>query len=223
MLILNIDTAIDKGSFCISNGLDIIAFEQNERRHEQAGWLHEAIHTTFQNAGIEIKDLDAIAVSNGPGSYTGLRIGLASAKGFCYALKKPLICVSTLQVLASAVQPFAKDLICPMIDARRMEVFTAVFDTGLKFREEPFATVLDERSFTSMLTSHHVLFTGNGAQKFTPFVNGKGNVEIRQQDIDARSMVPLSAKMFEEKNFSNVAYSEPYYVKDVYISKNKNI
>ncbi|MCH5600314.1 tRNA (adenosine(37)-N6)-threonylcarbamoyltransferase complex dimerization subunit type 1 TsaB [Niabella ginsengisoli] len=141
MLILNIDTAIDKGSICISDGLNVITFDQNEKRNEQAGWLHEAIQNAFQKTGMDMKNLDAVAVSNGPGSYTGLRIGLASAKGFCYALKKPLICINTLQIMASAVKNKAKDLICPMIDARRMEVFTAVFNKELELYQEPFARV----------------------------------------------------------------------------------
>ncbi|HMR85203.1 MAG TPA: tRNA (adenosine(37)-N6)-threonylcarbamoyltransferase complex dimerization subunit type 1 TsaB [Niabella sp.] len=218
MLILNIDTAINKGSFCISNNCDVLFFEINEKRNEQAGWLHHAIEVALQKAGLAPADLDAIAVSNGPGSYTGLRIGLASAKGLCYALKKPLICLNTLQVMAKAVQEEAADLICPMIDARRMEVFTAFYDKDLTIFKEPFAAELSEKSFSEILEKHQVIFTGNGSIKFQPLVTNT-TARFADKNIDARDMVPLSTHFFKEKVFADVAYCEPYYVKDVYIVK----
>lgn len=218
MLILNIDTAIHKGSFCISNNYDVLFFEINEKRNEQAGWLHQAIEEALQKAGLAPADLDAIAVSNGPGSYTGLRIGLASAKGLCYALKKPLICLNTLQVMAKAVQEEAVDLIGPMIDARRMEVFTALYNKELTIFKEPFATELSEKSFSDILEKRHVIFTGNGSAKFQPLA-ANNNARFADKNIDARDMVPLSVRFFKEKVFADVAYCEPYYVKDVYIVK----
>lgn len=218
MLILNIDTAINKGSFCISNNCDVLFFEVNEKKNEQAGWLHYAVGAALQKTGMAPADLDAIAVSNGPGSYTGLRIGLATAKGLCYALKKPLICINTLQVMAKAVGEEAVDLICPMIDARRMEVFAAFYDKELNIFQEPFAAVLSEGSFADILEKHHVLFTGNGSAKFQPLI-AKNNALFTDKNIDARNMVPLSARFFKEKVFADVAYCEPYYVKDVYIVK----
>jgi len=216
MLILNIDTAIDKGSFCISNNCDILFFEINEKRNEQAGWLHNAVNNALQITGITAADIDAIAVSNGPGSYTGLRIGLATAKGFCYALKKPLICINTLQVMAKAVQEEAIDLVCPMIDARRMEVFAAFYDKELHIFKEPFAAELSEDSFSDILEKRHVTFTGNGSTKFQPLA-AKNNAGFINKNIDARDMVALSVHFFDKKIFADVAYCEPYYVKDVYI------
>lgn len=219
MLFLNIDTAIDKGSFCISRNNEVIAFEMTESRNGQAGWLHDAIYHSVKQNGLDIRELDAVAVSNGPGSYTGLRIGLSTAKGLCYALNKPLICISTLQVMAAAVGAEAKHYICPMIDARRMEVFTALFDKNLMLVKEPFATILNEESFSHVLEEGHVVFTGNGSKKFRSLIKNDVNAEIVERQIDARNMLPLSLRYYQEKNFSDVAYCEPYYVKDVYISK----
>ncbi len=219
MLLLNIDTAIDKGSFCISRNDEVVAFAMTESRNEQAGWLHQAIHDAFKQNNLNFNQLDAVAVSNGPGSYTGLRIGLSTAKGLCYALNKPLICINTLQIIAAAVELQAKRYICPMIDARRMEVFTALFDKNLTLIKEPFATILNEESFSDILKEDHIVFTGNGSEKFRPLIKDQVNAEIVLNNIDARNMVALSLKYYQEKNFSDVAYCEPYYVKDVYISK----
>ncbi|WP_114789969.1 tRNA (adenosine(37)-N6)-threonylcarbamoyltransferase complex dimerization subunit type 1 TsaB [Niabella yanshanensis] len=219
MLFLNIDTAIDKGSFCISRNNEVITFEMTESRNEQAGWLHEAIQHSFKQNNLDFRELDAVAVSNGPGSYTGLRIGLSTAKGLCYALNKPLICINTLQIIAAAVELEAKRYICPMIDARRMEVFTALFDKNLTLIKEPFATILNEKSFSDTLKEDHIVFTGNGSKKFRSLINDNVNAEIVEHNIDARNMISLSAQYYQEKNFADVAYCEPYYVKDVYISK----
>lgn len=219
MLFLNIDTAIDKGSFCISSGHEVIAFEVTDSRNGQAGWLHQAIHDAFKRNNLDFRQLDAIAVSNGPGSYTGLRIGLSTAKGLCYALNKPLICINTLQIIAAAAELKAKRYICPMIDARRMEVFTALFDKNLTMVKEPFATILNEESFSDILNEDHIVFTGNGSEKFKTLIKDNANAEIVVNNIDARNMIALSQTNYQKKNFSNVAYCEPYYVKDVYISK----
>lgn len=219
MLFLNIDTAIDKGSFCISRNDEVMAFDITESRNEQAGWLHDAIHHSFKQNGLDFSELDAVAVSNGPGSYTGLRIGLATAKGLCYALNKPLICINTLEIIAAAVELEAKRYICPMIDARRMEVFTALFDKDLTLIKEPFAAILNEESFSDILKEDHIIFTGNGSEKFRSLIKDNVNAEIIEKNIDARNMIALSKKNYHEKNFSDVAYCEPYYVKDVYISK----
>ncbi|WP_346236238.1 tRNA (adenosine(37)-N6)-threonylcarbamoyltransferase complex dimerization subunit type 1 TsaB [Niabella insulamsoli] len=221
MLLLNIDTAIEKGSFCISDGLDILVFDKNDRQKEQASWLHEAIRAGFDKIGADMRDLDAVAVSSGPGSYTGLRIGMATAKGFCYALTKPLICLSTLEVMARAVHENAKDLICPMIDARRMEVFSAIFTKKLETYKDPFAATLDSGSFAETLAKHQILFTGNGSLKFEQLMEVSPAAQFIRKDIDARDMIYLSLKNFKEKTFADVAYSEPYYVKDVYIA-NRN-
>jgi tRNA threonylcarbamoyladenosine biosynthesis protein TsaB len=118
-LILNIDTALDTASVCLANQKEVLQFSVNEDQKDHAAWLHQTIAELLQKGGYSIKDLDAVAVSIGPGSYTGLRVGLATAKGFCYALQIPLITVNTLKLIAFAAKDEAIDLICPMIDARR--------------------------------------------------------------------------------------------------------
>lgn len=218
MVILNIDTAIDKGSVCISNKDKIIAYTENENRNEQASWLLPAIESTLKTAGLDMSVINAISVSNGPGSYTGLRIGLATAKGLCYAKQIPLICLSTLEIMANAVKQKADDLICPMIDARRMEVFTAVYDNGLSLLKEPFSIILNESSFSDLLGEHSILFTGNGSQKFASIIGSQSQAAFLDKTIDARDMIPLSITSYEQKMFSDVAYCNPFYVKDVYIT-----
>ena len=149
--ILNIDTALQTGSVCISRDAQPLAYLQNTEPSSQASWIHEAIRQLMQECHLQLHELNAVAVSNGPGSYTGLRIGLATAKGICYTLNIPLICINTLFIMASSVSPEADDLICPMIDARRMEVFTALYDKQLNTIEEQAALVVTEKSFEDYL------------------------------------------------------------------------
>lgn len=217
MPILNIDTSASTASFCISDDEKIWIYDQSQSQKGQAAWLHNAIKDAFAKINFEPALLDAIAVSNGPGSYTGLRIGLATAKGLCYALGLPLICINTLEIMASAVKSQALDLICPMIDARRMEVFTALYYNNGEIYKKPFATVLTETSFMDELESHHVLFTGNGIEKFKPLIHNN-NVSFSSHIIDARHMIHISGRYFEEEKFTDVAYSEPFYIKDVYFN-----
>ena len=211
-LILNIDTSIQSGSVCLNRNGESIGYLENNNQGQQAGWLHGAIKQLAEDCGITLKSLDAIAVSNGPGSYTGLRISLSAAKGICYALNIPLILVSTLKVMAVAVAPQADDLICPMIDARRMEVFTALYDRGLNLVEEPRALILQENSFSEILASHRVLFTGNGSEKFKNLAHSS-NASFVEHQPNAHDLSYLSSKMYEESLFTDLAYSEPEYVK----------
>ncbi|GAB3016095.1 tRNA (adenosine(37)-N6)-threonylcarbamoyltransferase complex dimerization subunit type 1 TsaB [Niabella terrae] len=220
MVLLNIDTAVDKGSFCLVKDNEILAFEASENRNGLAGWLHDGIDRLMRQTGIQTADLSAVAVSNGPGSYTGLRVGLAAAKGLCYALEIPLICLSTLQVMAAAVAAEAEDLICPMIDARRMEVFTALYEKDLGLYRAPFATLLDAESFSTDLQRRHITFTGNGSQKFKPLISDNPRAAFRQAETDARDMTRLAMAAFDQGAFADVAYGEPFYVKEVYIRKN---
>lgn len=214
-LILNIDTALVSGSVSLCKDGQQIAFLENAEQGQQAAWLHNAIKNVIADCGLHLKSLHAVAVSNGPGSYTGLRIGLAAAKGICYALNIPLISVNTLTVMASAVCNEAEDLICPMIDARRMEVFTALYNKRLNLVEKAQALVLDNNSFSEMLCKQKILFTGNGADKFKRIINNANAVFIAR-NFNATDMIPLSVKMYEDELFTDLAYSEPEYVKAVY-------
>lgn len=214
-LILNIDTALQSGSVCLSRDKQSLAFMQNIEPSGQASWIHEAIRQMMQDCNLHLHELDAVAVSNGPGSYTGLRIGLATAKGICYTLKIPLICINTLFIMASSVSPQADDLICPMIDARRMEVFTALYDKQLNTIDEQTAMVLTENSFESYLSHRKILFTGNGSLKFQQLTTSE-NARFLDQKINATHMLPIAAKMWEQQQFSDLAYVEPEYVKAVH-------
>lgn len=214
--ILNIDTAVSSGSFCLARDGEVLHRELSEDPKGQGAWLHEAIKSVFDRNGLRLSALDAIAVSNGPGSYTGLRIGLATAKGLCYALNKPLILLSTLHVMALSVKNDAKDLICPMIDARRMEVFTALFHKNLDIFEAPTARVLSQNSYEEVLQEHQVLFTGNGSPKFQQLLQHP-NAQYLEKTVTAEQMAPLSETAFYAENFSDLAYCEPFYLKGVFI------
>lgn len=215
-LILNINTAIDTASFCIAQDEKVIALEVNKTVKEQAAWLHNSIKISLQKQGLKLNELDAIAVSNGPGSYTGLRIGSATAKGICYAIKKPLISLNTLEIMASSVLENAEDYICPMIDARRMEVFTAIYNRNLETILGPTALILTESSFNEILAKYSVLFTGNGAEKFVRLIQGR-NARFLSKSVTAEDMLSLSEKYFINQKFSNLIYSEPLYIKSVHL------
>jgi tRNA threonylcarbamoyladenosine biosynthesis protein TsaB len=164
---------------------------------------------------LKIDLVDAIAITNGPGSYTGLRIGMATAKGICYALNKPLITLNTLLVMANAAKNENADLLCPMIDARRMEVFTAIYTKDLQTVKEPVAMELNEKNFGEELAVNSICFFGNGSDKFKAM---KKNQQAFFCDIkmDATSMIVLSEKKFAEKDFADLAYAEPLYLKEFY-------
>ncbi|HLG40925.1 MAG TPA: tRNA (adenosine(37)-N6)-threonylcarbamoyltransferase complex dimerization subunit type 1 TsaB, partial [Chitinophagaceae bacterium] len=164
-LILNIDTAVELASVCLSNDDKVISLTINKTKNDHAAWLHPAIHKLIQDEELRIEHIEAAAVSIGPGSYTGLRLGLSAAKGICYALNIPLITINTLQMMAHSVSAEAHDLICPLIDARRMEVFMAVYTKSYHEIVRPASMIVDKNSFTDILSSHHITFCGNGVKK----------------------------------------------------------
>lgn len=215
-LILAIDTALDKASVCLAEDEQVISVQENSHQKDHASWIHEAIRMLFDNTGKQINQTDYVAVSNGPGSYTGLRVGLSTAKGICFALNKPLITVNTLAILANAVRQEAADLICPMIDARRMEVYYGVYDKKLNELEKPSAKILHETSFERYLNEHQVLFTGNGALKFEQICNNQNRASFSYPVIHCSQMITLAHELIRIKKFSDLAYVEPLYVKEFY-------
>ncbi len=214
-LILNIDTAIDSASICLAKDGETIQLTSNEQQKDHAFWLHVAIAKIVKDAGYMMKDLQAVAVSIGPGSYTGLRIGLSTAKGLCYALNIPLIAIGTLDMMAFAAKDEEADFICPMIDARRMEVFTAIYDKNLKKIIEPTAMLLDENSFAEFLSSNKIVFSGSGSNKLRSIISNN-NAFFSLVSGNASHLAHLSNKSFVKKEFADLAYIQPLYLKEFY-------
>lgn len=212
-LILNIDTALETASICLAQNGQPIAFSSNHSQKDHASWLHPAINKLFTAQKIAIDDVTSIAVSEGPGSYTGLRVGMSTAKGLCYALNKPLITVSTLKMMAFAARNEPTELIAPMIDARRMEVFTAIYSRSLTEIIHPKNIILDENSFDNLILKHTICFFGSGSEKFKVLVSHK-NAIFREIDTNATHMAELSNEREIQKNYADLAYSEPFYGKE---------
>jgi tRNA threonylcarbamoyladenosine biosynthesis protein TsaB len=213
-IILNIDTATERASVCIADNDQILSIRFNEDAKQHASFLQPAIQEICNEANIQLQNIDAVAVSNGPGSYTGLRVGLSSAKGICYALNKPLILINTLTVMAEAGRNAAEntEFICPMIDARRMEVFTAVFDKNLSALQKPTAEVINEDSFQSFLKISTVLFIGSGVSKWLA-VCAHPNARFSDLKHDCSHLNSLSQTYFQNRDFADLAYAEPFYLK----------
>lgn len=228
-LILNIDTATEFASVCISNANEIIAYAENLEQKSHASFLQPAVKKMFDECEFVLNDLDAIAVTNGPGSYTGLRVGLTSAKGLCFALNKPLILLNTLEVMALAsIEELGignKELVneilfCPMIDARRMEVFTAVYDKNLDSIIAPCAMILDSQSFADELVNNRIVFSGSGSSKLQE-LNFGDNAIVSNVLYSAKNMIELSLKKYQQKDFADLAYSTPDYHKEFYTPMGK--
>lgn len=214
-LILNIDTSTDSASVCLANDEMVLMIKKNSQQRDHASWLHPAILDTMKETATRLSEIDAIAVTIGPGSYTGLRVGLSAAKGICYALDKPLLTVNTLLVMANATKEESTDLLCPMIDARRMEVFASLYTKELESMKGPLAMVIDEMSFAEELATKTICFSGSGAEKFKKTNNNK-NAFFSYHIFDVTHMAPLSNSLFLKKQFSDIAYIEPMYLKEFY-------
>lgn len=221
-LLLHIETAVVGSSVCLSDGDKVVALKANPLQKDSAAWVQPAIHELVKESGLALKDLSAISVSAGPGSYTGLRVGMSTAKGLCYALGIPLITVSTLQMMAVAALQEDADLLCPMIDARRMEVFTALYDKSLNEVVAPHNLILEAHSFAPQLEQNRVLFFGNGAEKFRPLVSTP-QAFFASIEANAAHLVPLALRRFEAGAFADLAYAEPYYGKEFFSTYIKSI
>jgi tRNA threonylcarbamoyladenosine biosynthesis protein TsaB len=226
-LILNIDTATDIASVCISDNGYSIAYSENNQQKEHASFVHAAINSILKEAGKELAQIDAFAVTSGPGSYTGLRVGLANAKGFCFALNKPLITVNTLQVMAKAAMmensPAINNinmLYCPMIDARRMEVYTAIYNRAMETQLKPTAVVIEPESFDRWLNNSPILFFGSGSAKLKGLLSNEKAV-FADINSNAKNLAQLAEKLFSQKKFADIAYAEPDYVKDFFSTPKK--
>jgi len=214
-IILNIDTAVESASVCFAIKAKPFQFALNSTRKDHASWLHSTIQKLISNTALNLKEMEAVAVTIGPGSYTGLRIGLSAAKGLCFALNIPLIAINTLEMMANAVEKDEADFVCPLIDARRMEVFMAVYDKNMKEIIKPSAMIVEPGSFNSLLASGKIVFSGNGREKLKNIIV-HSNAIFNNTIATAADMINLSEKKFAEKKFADIAYAEPLYIKEFY-------
>ncbi len=250
-LILHIETATAVCSVALSRGEQLVCLKETAERNAHSSVLTVFINDIIQEAGVRLSDLDAVCVSKGPGSYTGLRIGVAAAKGLCYALDKPLIAVETLRAAgcglratshepratmresvitevgrptheARGPKPEARSslLFCPMIDARRMEVYYAIYDADGREILETRAEVITEDSFAALLKDHAIVFAGDGAAKCREVLSHQKNaVFIDDFAVSSRYMISLAIPKFANREFEDLAYFEPFYLKDFIAGK----
>jgi tRNA threonylcarbamoyladenosine biosynthesis protein TsaB len=224
--ILNIETATEICSVSLAENGKTIALKEDTEGQQHARILTIMIDEIFKESNISIKQLGAVAVSMGPGSYTGLRIGVSVAKGIAYAANIPLIAVNTLQSMTWGIlkkEEFdSSTWYCPMIDARRMEVYTAFFDSGNTMQQEIRAEIIDEKTFQDLLSKRKIVFFGNGAAKCQDSIRSANAHFIEGAACSAQYMSELSFEAFQKKQFVDVAYFEPFYLKDFVATVPKN-
>ena len=220
-LVLNIETATTNCSVSLSkDGETLILKEDKDSGYSHAEKLHVYINELFKEANINPKDIDAVAVSKGPGSYTGLRIGVSAAKGLCFALDKPLLAVSTLEILAHQVK-ISQGYIVPMLDARRLEVYAAVFDAKFEQYRGIKAEILSKETYSTLFKENKVYFIGSGVEKTKTLVTHSNAIFIEGQLPSANEMAQLSERKYKKSDIEDVAYFEPFYLKDFIAIKPK--
>ncbi len=219
-LILHIDTATEFASICVTRGDTVLGIRSCQDQKQHGAFVQPAIQELMQETGLALTQLDAISVAEGPGSYTGLRVAMASAKGLCYALNKPLITINTLKIMAQAAmehegQAHPNAIYCPLIDARRMEVFTALYTANLEQILAPEARILDQDSFRDLLDKQVIIFTGTGAAKLQAILDHP-NAVFSSIKHSAKQLATLANRAFTNQIFANLAYCEPFYLKAFY-------
>ena len=223
MKILHIETSSRNCSVAISDGEELLCLcEEVSENYKQSESLHTFVEWALEGAEISLKEIEAVSLGKGPGSYTGLRIGAASAKGFCYGLKVPLIAVNSLETM---IEPFLGqnyDVIIPLIDARRMEVYCAIFDGNSgEMISGTEAKILDEQSFTE-LEGKKILFVGDGAKKAKEILQLENADFVENIYPSAKYLIKKSVEKFNRQDFEDVAYFEPFYLKDFHGVKKKS-
>ncbi|MGP1991142.1 tRNA (adenosine(37)-N6)-threonylcarbamoyltransferase complex dimerization subunit type 1 TsaB [Zobellia laminariae] len=221
-IILNLETATTNCSVSIAKEGRILAIKEHDTpNYSHSEQLHIFIQEVLKEVNIDASELDAIAVSKGPGSYTGLRIGVSAAKGLCFALDIPLISIATLSSMAAQVTSSDIDYIIPVLDARRMEVYSAVFDNDKNEVRTTEAEIIEVNSFSEYLEKGKVILVGSGAEKCKTMLS-HGNLSYDTTIVpSANEMVKLSYKKFKVGEFEDVAYFEPYYLKDFMLQQKK--
>lgn len=223
-VLLAIETATEICSCALLHNKEIVINKESSLGQSHAAVLGRFVEEIMSFVRRNNLLIDAIAVSSGPGSYTGLRIGVSEAKGLSYGLNIPLIAIPTPTIMASMVKDkVEKDtLLCPMIDARRMEIYATFFDTSLNTIRRTSADIVDENSYRDLLEKQKIAFFGNGAEKYKKIIRHPNALFIPNIYPRAAAMMPLAEKAFNEKNFVDVAYFEPFYLKEFVATVPKN-
>jgi len=228
--ILCIETATSVCSVALAQEGKLLAYREEKGKNSHSNVITLFIDEVINQAGILKEQIDAVAVSKGPGSYTGLRIGVSTAKGLCYALEKPLISVSTLQAMAFGCskqlmdkkQKVKEALFCPMIDARRMEVYSALFSDNNEHVREIQAEIIDTDSYSEYLNNQFVLFFGDGSEKCKPFLMQNPHAKFIDDFYpSAKFMTEITERKYNNDKFEDIAYFEPFYLKDFIAGKPK--
>jgi tRNA threonylcarbamoyladenosine biosynthesis protein TsaB len=224
-MILQIETATASCSVALAKDGIVLAVKQINERNIHARVITLFIDELIKSAKIQYDDLDAIAVSCGPGSYTGLRIGISTAKGLCFAIDKPLIAIETLEAMAYGAVCIDKNisentLLCPMIDARRMEVFTAVFNCKGEKIKQTTAEIITANSFSELLKDNKMLFFGDGAEKCMAVLGTNPNAQFLPGFVNSAAYLTQKVlEKFKKREFESVVFFEPYYLKDFIAGK----
>jgi len=222
-LIISLETSSNVCSVALYNYTELISCSEILVQKSHSSLLTVMIQQCVEQAGYKLSDLNAVAVSAGPGSYTGLRIGASVAKGLCYSLEIPLIAVDTLYSMGAMVAEFVEpdSIICPMLDARRMEVYCALLDSRLNVLSPSLPKVLSVDSFEIELENTQIFFFGNGSDKFYHLLGNKRNAKFLPNIYpSAKGIGKLALKKFEISDFENVIYFEPNYLKE-FVSASK--
>lgn len=219
-LILSLDTALDTASICLSRGEEELSIGKNPEQKDHASWLHPAIHSILTQHQLKPTDLSAVAVSIGPGSYTGLRVGLSTAKGLCYALGIPLIAVGTLKMIAYSVKDMAEDLICSLIDARRMEVYMGLFDSYCNEIQAPSSAIISQQFLDNILAQHRVLFCGPGIAKLQQQLTHK-HATFVSIEATASHLSRIALQHYQRHEFADLVTTSPLYVKEFFSTQQR--
>ncbi len=220
--ILNIETSTSVCSVALTINGEVVSLQESNTKNSHSELITKYSNNAVAESGLKLTDLDAVAVSKGPGSYTGLRIGVSTAKGFCYGLGTPLIAVNTLEAMANGMRKLpelnstaSNTIICPMIDARRMEVYTALYSVNLKELEATSAKIITNDSFGDLLKDNKIIFGGDGSQKCKDLLIHQPNAIFIDNFLPSASYIgDLAEQKFAKKEFEDTAYFEPYYLKD---------
>ena len=215
--ILNIESSTTNCSISLALDGNLVALkESNDDKYSHSTKLHSFINEVLKKSNISVKELVAIAVSKGPGSFTGLRIGVAAAKGLCYSLDIPLISISTLHILSKQIQVREQGLILPVMDARRDEVYCAVYDSSYNLIKKAVPKIINQESFSELSYKSKLYFIGNGQEKCKRLIENNTNLIFSNNNTfpSAREMTQLSYQKFKDLDFKDIAYFEPDYLKD---------